>query len=86
LTAVPPTPVATLERARSIALKEGLSYVYIGNVPGHAGNNTYCPKCHQQVIRRSGFSVLEMKLTGGRCGHCNGKIHGVGLMEGVVKL
>jgi pyruvate formate lyase activating enzyme len=85
LTAVPPTPVATLERARNIALKEGLLYAYIGNMPGHAGNSTYCPKCRQQVIRRAGFSVLEMKLSAGRCGFCKAKIHGVGLMEGVLK-
>ncbi len=86
LTMVPPTPVATLERARSIALKEGLLYVYVGNVPGHEGNNTFCPTCHKSVIRRSGFSVLEWHLRGGRCAYCKAPIHGVGLMEGGTKI
>jgi len=38
-----PTPVETLEQARSIALEVGLKHVYIGNVPGHSANNTFCP-------------------------------------------
>ena len=59
MTAVPPTPVKTLEMAREIALQAGLHYPYIGNVPGHPGNSTYCPKCRKVLIKRSGFSVLE---------------------------
>lgn len=86
LTGVPPTPVSTLERARSIALKEGLLYAYIGNLPGHAGNSTYCPSCRKQVIRRSGFSVLEWRLASGRCAFCKSTIHGVGLNEGGTKI
>jgi len=82
MTAVPPTPVATLERARSLAKQAGLRYVYIGNVPGHEGNNTYCPRCHRPVIKRSGFSVLELKLKGGVCAACGGKIAGIGLGQG----
>ncbi len=74
---VPPTPVETLEQARQAALEEGLHYVYIGNVPGHPGNHTYCPKCGQAVIRRSGFSVLEMALQEGRCAFCGTPIPGV---------
>ena len=83
---VPPTPVKTLERAREIALKEGLKYPYVGNVPGHAGNSTFCPKCRVVVIRRSGFSVLGMNLKGGRCGSCGEKIDGLGLMTGGTKV
>ncbi|MGC8873901.1 MAG: AmmeMemoRadiSam system radical SAM enzyme [Chloroflexia bacterium] len=74
---VPPTPVETLERARAIALEEGLHYVYVGNVPGHPGNHTYCPGCGRVVIRRSGFSVLEMALQDGRCAFCGYPIPGV---------
>ena len=46
---LPITPVATLERAKAIADAEGLHYVYIGNVPGHPAQNTYCPQCQQDA-------------------------------------
>jgi pyruvate formate lyase activating enzyme len=86
MTAVPPTPVKTLEQARDIALAAGLNYPYIGNVPGHPGNSTWCPKCRNMVIRRSGFSVLEMHLKGNRCQFCNEKIDGAGFMAGGMKI
>jgi len=86
MTAVPPTPVKTLEAARQIALQAGLKYPYIGNVPGHPGNSTYCPKCRKMVIKRSGFSVLEMELNGDRCRHCNEKIDGAGLLKGGTRI
>ena len=41
----PPTPVKTLTKAREIGLQAGLKYVYTGNVPGNAGENTFCPSC-----------------------------------------
>ena len=72
-----PTPVETLEKARKIALDSGLKYVYIGNVPGHDAENTYCPKCHRPVIRRSGYLVQENDLVQGRCKFCGEKISGV---------
>ena len=50
LTNLPATPVSTLEKARNIALKAGMNYVYIGNVPGTSAENTYCPKCGKAVI------------------------------------
>jgi pyruvate formate lyase activating enzyme len=71
-----PTPIATLERAREMALARGLHYVYVGNVPGHAGNHTYCPECGKAVIRRSGFLVVENQLVAGRC-RCGHEIAGV---------
>jgi pyruvate formate lyase activating enzyme len=74
---LPPTPVATLERARDMAMARGLRYVYVGNVPGHAGNHTYCPKCRARVITRQDFFVLGSSLTGGRCGACGSPIAGV---------
>ncbi|HEY6007816.1 MAG TPA: AmmeMemoRadiSam system radical SAM enzyme [Geobacteraceae bacterium] len=76
MTSVPPTPVSTLEKAREIAAKAGLQFVYIGNVPGHAGNCTYCPKCRKLVVRRSGFSVLEMHVKEGKCAFCGKKLAG----------
>jgi pyruvate formate lyase activating enzyme len=82
MTAVPPTPVETLERARTLARKAGLRYVYIGNVPGHEANSTYCPKCGERVLKRSGFSILESTLKGNSCAVCGEKIAGVGLGRG----
>jgi pyruvate formate lyase activating enzyme len=69
----PVTPLETLERALSIA-REKLRYVYIGNVPSHSGDNTYCYNCHQPVITRSGFSASPVGLTDSRCSTCGAKI------------
>ena len=74
---LPPTPVATLERARDMALSRGMHYPFIGNVPSHPGNHTYCPKCKKIVIQRHGFFITEMNIKGGRCRYCNRKIAGV---------
>lgn len=70
----PPTPVRTLEKAREIALLEGVQFVYLGNVPGHPGENTYCPDCGQLLIKRFGFKVLEFNLKGDACPHCSRRI------------
>jgi pyruvate formate lyase activating enzyme len=73
------TPVERLEEARSMALEEGLEYVYIGNVPGHPGENTYCPGCGELLIRRYGFSVIEYRLSSeNRCPSCDRRIPIVG--------
>ncbi|MBU4370324.1 MAG: radical SAM protein, partial [Proteobacteria bacterium] len=77
LQSLPPTPVSTLERARSIALAAGLEYVYIGNVPGHEGENTFCPNCTKKIIRRTGYMVGEMHLNNGKCGYCGKPIPGI---------
>ena len=74
---LPPTPVETLERAREIALAHGLRYAYVGNVPGHEGNHTYCPVCHAAVIRRTSFFVEEIQLKDGACAFCGTAIAGV---------
>ena len=74
---LPPTPIKTLEQARTIALSEGLQYVYIGNVPGHEAENTYCPKCHRLLIRRIGYHILENNIRDGRCKFCGYKIPGI---------
>jgi len=74
---LPPTPVATLERARETALAKGIHYAYVGNVPGHPGNHTYCPNCKKMVIERQGFFIVEMAMKDGRCKFCNHKIAGV---------
>ncbi len=71
-----PTPIKTLEMAREIALKEGLHYVYIGNVVGHPGENTYCPHCRKTVIKRVGYNILEKHLANGSCAYCGAVIAG----------
>ena len=77
LTNLPPTPVERLEQAREIALEEGMRFVYIGNVPGHPANNTYCPVCGEVLIRRRGFSVVEYHIVDGACEFCGEPIPGV---------
>ena len=77
LTNLPETPVATLERAKAIADAEGLHYVYIGNVPGHSAENTYCPKCRRVVIERVGFTIAQAHLKKGKCEYCHQAIPGV---------
>lgn len=74
---LPSTPVETIERARDIALAAGLHYVYTGNVPGHVGEHTYCPRCGEVLIRRLGFSVLEYHIVDGTCEFCGESIAGV---------
>lgn len=72
-----PTPVETLARARNTALSKGIHYPYVGNVPGHAGNHTYCPSCGKMVIERSGFFIASMHLKNGQCEYCGTAIAGV---------
>lgn len=71
------TPVKTLEKARKIAVDSGLKYVYIGNVPGHEYNSTFCPACGEKVIERQHFSVIELNIAEGHCEHCGQSIAGV---------
>jgi pyruvate formate lyase activating enzyme len=77
LTNLPPTPVETLDRARETAMEEGVRFVYVGNVPGHPGNHTYCPACGEVLIVRQGFTVTEYHLEGGICAYCQEPIPGV---------
>jgi pyruvate formate lyase activating enzyme len=74
---LPPTPVATLERAYNMAMSKGIHYPYVGNVPGHPGNHTYCPKCKKVVIERQGFFITAMNVKDGRCKFCGRAIAGV---------
>ncbi len=77
LASLNPTPVASLEKARQIALDTGLKYVYIGNVPGLDAENTYCPECKQAVIERKGYFVVSDNLIEGKCRFCKTEISGV---------
>jgi pyruvate formate lyase activating enzyme len=77
LRSLPPTPISTLEKARTLALSSGLEYVYIGNVPGHEGENTFCPRCKKMLIQRTGYMVGEIHLKSGKCGYCGKPIPGI---------
>jgi pyruvate formate lyase activating enzyme len=72
-----PTPESTLEKARNMAMDLGLRYVYVGNVPGHPGNHTYCPKCKKVVIERQGFFIKSLHLKSGKCDFCGEPIKGI---------
>jgi len=74
---LPVTPVPTLERAKAIADAEGLHYVYIGNVPGHPAQNTYCPKCRHMLVERVGLTATQMLIRKGSCPFCRQPIPGV---------
>ncbi|UCD16414.1 MAG: AmmeMemoRadiSam system radical SAM enzyme [Candidatus Zixiibacteriota bacterium] len=74
---LPPTPTGTLEMARNICRAEGLEYVYLGNVPGHPAESTYCPKCNEVVIARRGYTILQVNLNNCRCSNCNNEIPGL---------
>ncbi len=71
------TPVSTLERCRDIALAQGLRHVYIGNVPGHAANHTYCHGCGRLIIERRGYQLPQYHLKDDACAFCGAKIAGV---------
>ena len=75
----PRTPVATLRRARKIGMEEGLRYVYVGNVPGEGGENTYCYACGTILIERYGLTLIRNRLQDGKCPECGTKIDGVGM-------
>jgi pyruvate formate lyase activating enzyme len=63
------TSLNTLEMAYEIGKKAGLKYVYLGNVPGHQGENTFCPKCGTKVIERIGYQIKRFDRNG-RCPKC----------------
>ena len=74
---IPPTPIETLERAQKIAKEVGLNYVYTGNIPGHPGENTYCPNCGEPLIQRLGFFTVKNLIKdekSPKCPSCGHKI------------
>jgi len=66
---IPDTPVETLEKAWKIGKDAGLKYVYMGNVPGHRAENTYCPKCGEVVINRMNY-IIHRHDKSGKCPKC----------------
>ncbi|HOW72619.1 MAG TPA: AmmeMemoRadiSam system radical SAM enzyme [Phycisphaerae bacterium] len=74
---LPPTPAATLDRCRKTALETGLHYVYVGNLPSHPGENTYCHQCKAELIRRVGYRIAANAVKEGKCPKCGTAIPGV---------
>ncbi len=74
----PPTPVETLIRAREIAMRNGLRYVYTGNVHHPESDATYCHQCGQKLIGRDWYELGEWNLDDqGRCNRCQTRCAGV---------
>ena len=73
---LPPTPVSTLETCYKSAREAGLHFVYIGNIPGHEAENTYCPRCGKILIRRMSYAILQNNVHNGMC-TCGQPIPGI---------
>ncbi len=74
---IPATPVSTLIRAREIAMRQGLQYVYTGNVHNIEGDTTFCPVCQSALIVRDWYQINQYKLTkDGHCSKCDTLIAG----------
>ncbi|MEM7813630.1 MAG: AmmeMemoRadiSam system radical SAM enzyme [Candidatus Aenigmatarchaeota archaeon] len=74
---VEPTPKSSLMRACKIGKAAGLNHVYVGNVADSEHSSTFCPKCGEKLIERSGNSVTSNRLNSGACPKCKTKITGV---------
>jgi pyruvate formate lyase activating enzyme len=75
---VPPTPAATLSRARRIAMDNGLRYVYTGNVHDAEGGSTYCHGCGTKLIGRDWYELTSWKIDAeGKCRLCGTRLPGV---------
>jgi pyruvate formate lyase activating enzyme len=72
----PATPPATLTRARAIARRHGLRYVYTGNVHDPEGSSTWCPGCGKLLVGRDWYELGEWNLKGNRCASCGFEISG----------
>lgn len=73
---LPPTSQKTLEQAHAISKAEGLNFVYLGNLPGHQAESTYCPQCGKVLIKRAGYRIKENNLKGNKCPQCGRVIPG----------
>ncbi len=77
MTDLPPTPAATLARARALAIDAGLRYVYTGNVHDRTGGTTFCPGCGAALVERDWHRIDAYRLApDGRCPDCATSIPG----------
>lgn len=72
---LPPTPLATLEKAYEIGMKAGLRFVYVGNVPGNTHEDTVCYNCGKVAIERSGYNVMIKGVKGSKCLSCGADLN-----------
>lgn len=80
------TPLDTLEKHREMAIANGLKYVYLGNCPGNAAQNTYCPSCGNAVVKRDGAYLVGWGLDiKNRCTVCGESILISGKFEGTLE-
>jgi len=72
---LPPTPIATIDRAYEIGQKAGLKFIYAGNIPGHKSENTNCYSCGRLVVRRFGYQTEVVGLNDSRCKFCGAELN-----------
>jgi pyruvate formate lyase activating enzyme len=80
MTDPPATTVDTLIRAAEIGQEAGLNFVYAGNLPGRVSEyeDTFCPKCQERLIERTGYVIRSYKITAqGTCPKCGTRVPGV---------
>ena len=75
----PPTPIETLEKHYEVAKKAGLQYVYLGNVPGHKWEHTYCPACNSMAVQRFGNTISSWNLDKNNC--CRACGHQIAIVD-----
>jgi pyruvate formate lyase activating enzyme len=75
LTHLKPTGLTALEKAVDIGRRAGLRFVYLGNVPGHAYENTVCYKCGTLAIERTGYDINVKAVTGSCCAVCGADLN-----------
>ncbi len=72
---LPPTPISTLEHAYDIGKQVGLKFVYLGNVPGHNGENTVCYSCDNLTVQRFGYQTRVVGLRDSKCRFCGAELN-----------
>ncbi len=79
----PPTPPETLYRARDIAHRNGLRYVYVGNISDGEGHSTFCRSCGALLLERGRMSLRSCRLRrDGTCPSCGTRCPGVFTLAG----
>jgi len=74
---LPITPLSTMETAYKIAKDAGIHFAYLGNVPPHDAESTYCPSCHARLIHRRGFTIQQNRIVRNSCPDCGTTIPGI---------
>ena len=72
---VPATPLATIDKAVKLGEQAGLKFIYSGNIPGHASENTLCYNCRKLIVHREGYQTEVLGLDGSRCKYCGAELN-----------